>query len=156
MLMGKEMSRLVKSKKQQLFGFTIVELIIVMVVIGILAAIGIVSYSSTLSRGKMNSAVSSANQVRLKLGEYYTDNNKYPASPTIDTNGPSVTTYLTSINSNSLVTEFNLMVGAVRKYQYVATPVGCNNAATTCTSYTITIPKAVWNSATDPDQVVSP
>ncbi len=151
-------SRVAKSKKYLKSGFTIVELIVVITIIGILASIAIVSYSGTQSRARMNAAVSSANQIKLKLGEFYTDNNVYPATATVDTNGASVTTYLNSINNSALATEFNTTVtGGVRKYQYAGIPAGCDNsAANKCTGFSITIPVVGWNGQSgDVPQVIS-
>jgi type II secretion system protein G len=60
-------------------GFTIVELLVVIVVIGILAAITIVSYSGITSRANIASMKAELSSVSKKLGVYYIDNDQYPA-----------------------------------------------------------------------------
>ena len=51
-------------------GFTIVELLIVIVIIGILAAITIVAYNGIQNRGKTASGQSNANAIVKKLEAY--------------------------------------------------------------------------------------
>jgi len=68
-------------KKATTAGFTIVELLIVIVVIGILAAITIVSFNGVQDKAKFareKSDMSSINQVILL---YYADNGTYPLKP---------------------------------------------------------------------------
>ena len=62
-------------------GFTIVELLIVIVVIAILAAITIVAYTGIQDRAKASAMVSEVNQVVKKLEAYKVQNNElYPAT----------------------------------------------------------------------------
>jgi len=63
--------------KQQ--GFTIVELLIVIVVIGILAAITIVAYNGIQNRGKAAAAQSLANAVVKKAEAWNTIQSSYPS-----------------------------------------------------------------------------
>lgn len=60
-------------------GFTIVELLIVIVVIGILAAITIVAYNGIQNRAKDTSASEMANQLRTKVGAWQGVKGSYPA-----------------------------------------------------------------------------
>ena len=59
-------------------GFTIVELLIVIVIIGILAAITIVAYNGIQNRGKASSAQSLANTVVKKLEAWNSIQGSYP------------------------------------------------------------------------------
>ena len=59
-------------------GFTIVELLIVIVVIAILATISIVAYTGIQNRAKTSSGQSLASQVEKKAQAFYTINNRYP------------------------------------------------------------------------------
>jgi prepilin-type N-terminal cleavage/methylation domain-containing protein len=61
-------------------GFTIVELLIVIVVIAILAAITIVSYNGITARANSSSALASAQGVAKKLEAYNADIGNYPTS----------------------------------------------------------------------------
>lgn len=60
-------------------GFTIVELLIVIVVIAILAAITIVAYNGIQQRARASSASTALNQANKKLALYAIDNSAYPA-----------------------------------------------------------------------------
>jgi len=61
-------------------GFTIVEIIIVIVVIGILAAITIVAYNGIQQRSRDTQRKSDIAQVAKVLELYYTINGKYPSA----------------------------------------------------------------------------
>jgi len=80
-------------------GFTIVELLIVIVVIAILAAISIVAYNGIQQRGKSSAAQTAANSLDKKLEIYNAVNSQYPnVAGTITGTGVqnSVTTSSTS------------------------------------------------------------
>ena len=59
-------------------GFTIVELLIVIVVIGILAAIVIVAYTGVTNRANQSSAKGNAESVQKVAEAYNADNGSYP------------------------------------------------------------------------------
>lgn len=64
-------------------GFTIVELLIVVVVIAILAAITIVAYTGIQNRAKSSAAAATAGQFGKKLAIYaQTNSGQYPADTT--------------------------------------------------------------------------
>jgi prepilin-type N-terminal cleavage/methylation domain-containing protein len=65
----------IKNKSQ---GFTIVELLIVVVVIAILAAITIVSYNGITNRANASAAQSTAASLQKKIELYQADEGKYP------------------------------------------------------------------------------
>lgn len=59
-------------------GFTIVELLIVIVVIGILAAITVVAYGGIQQRARNTSIINAVGEVRRAIQAYATSNDKYP------------------------------------------------------------------------------
>ena len=70
-------------------GFTIVELLIVVVAIAILAAITIVSYTGITQRAKTTRSISTADQVRTKAAVWNSLLNTYPDLAQIRTNSIS-------------------------------------------------------------------
>jgi type IV pilus assembly protein PilE len=58
-------------------GFTLIELMIVVAVIGILASFGLPSYIDYLKRGKVQEATANLSDMRVKLEQFYQDNRTY-------------------------------------------------------------------------------
>lgn len=128
-------------KKTNSKGFTLIELLIVIIIIGILAAIAFVAYSGSQNKAKKASAESTLAQVKTKLGEYNADNDNYPAAKS------DVVTWLQSSsggNNTALGTTFN-----DAGYSYAASPSGCDNSTTTCSGFTLTANKSLFNGSAD-------
>ena len=77
-------------------GFTIVELLIVIVVIAILAAITVVAYNGIQTRGKNASSFSTASMVTKKAVLYNTEIGYYPLGWSSLTGAPSTAVYSVS------------------------------------------------------------
>ncbi len=58
-------------------GFTLIELMVVVIVVAILAAIGIPSYADYVRRGRITEAISGLSEMRVKLEQYFQDNRTY-------------------------------------------------------------------------------
>jgi general secretion pathway protein G len=67
-------------KRQRHAGFTLIELMIVMVIIVLLAGIGLAVYSNSVVRAKEAALKQDLFQMRDSIDQYYADKNKYPAS----------------------------------------------------------------------------
>ena len=68
-----------KSRDNKQKGFTIVELLIVIVVIGILAAIAFVAYGNVTKKARDSERTADAKAIASKAEEYYANNATYPA-----------------------------------------------------------------------------
>jgi type IV pilus assembly protein PilA len=86
----------IKSKDR---GFTIVELLVVIVVIGILAAISVVSYTGVTTNAKSKAALANANSVQSAAEGYNTDPSK-TGFPTSITNLKAGSQYVKFPSSN--------------------------------------------------------
>lgn len=74
------MKRLNLQKIKDQKGFTIVELLIVIVIIGVLASIVVVAYNGITSRAKDSSDKTVASQIAKVAQAYQADNGSYPIS----------------------------------------------------------------------------
>lgn len=82
-------------------GFTIVELLIVIVVIAILAAISIVAYTGVQNKARISAVSSALGQVNHKLAAIAVDGNGYPADlASAGINNTNGITYEYSVNNN--------------------------------------------------------
>lgn len=90
-------------KNQKQSGFTIVELLIVIVVIGILAAITIVAFNGIQNRGKAASSQSMANSIVKKAEAWNTISSAYPTHCQMKTSFSSATGTTTCANGTGPV-----------------------------------------------------
>ena len=78
-------------------GFTLIELMIVVAIIGILAAIAIPAYQDYITRSKVTELVTAADACKTSISEYYQSQNVYPADLTLSGCSNQVTKYVASL-----------------------------------------------------------
>ncbi|HEX5456163.1 MAG TPA: type II secretion system protein [Candidatus Saccharimonadales bacterium] len=134
------------SLKRKQSGFTIVELLIVIVVIGILAAIIITTFTGVQKKARDADRKSDINAIYSQVEVYFAQNSKYPTLANLndgtwrDANVKGLTD--DSIHapnaSNALISD--LTSTATNVYIYAPTASGggaCDNSATDCGAFTI-------------------
>ena len=97
-------------------GFTLIELMIVVVVIALLAAVAIPSYTSYVMRGNLIEGTSALSEGRVKMEQFFQDNRTYAGGP-----APAATTNFTYATSNLSTTTYTITatgVGSLAGFVY--------------------------------------
>jgi prepilin-type N-terminal cleavage/methylation domain-containing protein len=131
------------SKNQQ--GFTIVELLIVIVVIGILAALVITTYSGIQSKGRNSKRVTDIQNIQTNLEAYFQTAGNYPSLTNMNTTS-WLSTNMKNLDTASLQDPLgsstalgNTPAAKIYAYQPLnSSGTSCEADATTCVSYTLT------------------
>lgn len=61
-------------------GFTLIEILLVVAIIGMMAAVAAVNLGGQMGKAQVNAAKSSISAIRLAVGRYEVDTGKYPSS----------------------------------------------------------------------------
>ena len=99
---------------QQNRGFTLVELLVVVAVIGILAAIAVPQYSDHVMRSKIAEATATLSEHRVRMEQYFQDNRTYVGACAAGTVAPTPTgRYFTYACSNLAATTYTVTATGV-------------------------------------------
>lgn len=128
-------------------GFTIVELLIVIVVIGILALLVITTYSGIQAKARNSKRQTDVQSVQTQLEAFFSQNGYYPSLAHMN-DSSWLTTNMKSLDQQALAdpsnpTNSKTLLGspAAKSYAYAVTDSGgapCTGDETTCAKYTLT------------------
>jgi len=126
-------------------GFTLIELMIVVAVIAILAAVGYPSYSDYVRRGKITEAISGLSSVRVTMERWFQDNRTYaggciasvlpPATSNFSfscVGTPDATTYVVQAQGLGGMSAFKYTVNQSNVKSTTGLPAGWNGVGNAC------------------------
>lgn len=147
------------SLKQRQSGFTIVELLIVIVIIGILAGLVVTTFVGIQQRARNSERQTDINSISTQLEGYFAKNSGYPSLADLNdgtwrTNnevkmGDSDKALADPSNATTAALVGTVPAAVGDEYSYVPTPANCNSPTTNanppvagttpyCTGYTLT------------------
>jgi type IV pilus assembly protein PilE len=123
-------------------GFTLIELMIVVVIVGILASVALPAYNDYVTRGKLSEATAGLSNGRIKVEQFYQDNHTYvgitAVCPTSTTNftydcGTSdVSTYTLKATGNGNLTDFSYTINQLNTKSTTHLPTGWGSYPVSC------------------------
>lgn len=129
-------------------GFTLVEIMVVVAIVGIISAVAMPMYTAYVARGKVVEAQSALTSARVAMEQYYQDYRTYVGGTC-----PAASTYFSytcTLAANSyIITADNINgvgLGAANSYEYTINESNAKStttfAGTTCATNTLWITKS--------------
>ena len=135
------------SLKKRNQGFTIVELLIVIVVIGILALLVITTYSGIQAKARNSKRQTDIASLQTQLEAFFSQNGYYPSLTDMNS-GTWLTANMKSLDQNALIDPSNptqsktlVATPAAKSYAYAVSDSSgnsCEATDTNCAQYTLT------------------
>lgn len=114
-------------------GFTLIELMIVVAVVGILAAVALPAYTDYVTRGRIPEATSLLSSQRIRMEQWFQDNRTYVGGPCTSTGqyfgvscsaGPAAGTYTLAAQGTGAMAGFTFTINETGTRQTTAVQAG--------------------------------
>jgi type IV pilus assembly protein PilA len=122
--------------RQSQSGFTLIELMIVIAIIGILACLAIPAYQNYSIRAQITEGLNLAGDWKIAIADFYASNGTWPSQSDLTDMAPSVGTYVNNINVSSGV--ITITYGTAQTNQLI------NGSALTLVPYTDDNDDVLW------------
>lgn len=132
-----------QSEQSKQSGFTLIELMIVVAIVGILAAVAMPSYRDYVTRSRIPDATSGLASKRVKLEQYYDNNRTYAGAPDCNADTttsqsfdfscsgvPDATTYTLQAVGKGTMVGFTFTLDQANARRTTAVPTGWTTSAT--------------------------
>jgi len=136
----------VEIRARQQRGFTLIELMITVVIVAIIAAVALPSYTEYVTRGKIPDATANLASKRVKLEQYFQDNRTYVGASDC-TSDSTTSKYFTFSCTASSATAYTLQavgVSSMAGFTYQVTETNTRSTVAVPSGWTLPSPNNCW------------
>jgi type IV pilus assembly protein PilE len=128
-------------------GFTLIELMIVVAIVGILATIAYPAYTDYLIRGRIPDATSALARKQVEMEQFFQDNRTYVGAPACNADAATSRWFTFACNPAATATTYTLRadgVGAMANFAYTVNQANVKASAITRSGWHNPNPNTCW------------
>lgn len=128
-------------------GFTLIEVIVTVAIVGILAAIALPSYATFVTRGRIPEATGPLAAKRVEMEQYFQDNRTYVGAAACNSDTSTSRYFTFSCSGSPTATAFTLQavgVGATVGFAYTINQAGDKATTSVPSGWSLPSPNNCW------------